>query len=221
MTALKPLRPWLAAMLACAIGMFLVPADRTAAAGPHAPVMSPTGEDLTFLAYILADTEAPFAAWVAADRSVASQNEFKRAAAAKALETKMRARSDELKNVRLIHIDLRSRFGEYNDRYSEFDFNISDGTYIDFQTPLRRFGVRMHLVNGGLAETWSLPPAEAEKVVNLVGGDRNVVLGMTLQLVAATVPAEDYEPLSIDARVIEYDIVSDHKNLRLGHVVVK
>ena len=44
---------------------------------------------------------------------------------------------------------------------------MNDGTIVTFTTPFRRFGVVLHLTNGSMAQTWSLPPKEAEKVVSL------------------------------------------------------
>lgn len=221
MAEVKLGRRRLVIMTGCVFGSLILRASRSGATDARGPLLRPTGEDLVFLAYRMAGVEPPFAAWAAADRRIMAVDEFRRGAAEKALEGTMRARLEQIKDVHEIQMNLRTRFGEYNDRYSEFDFDMNDGTYVFYVTSLRRSGVIVRLTNGSLAQSWSLPPAEAAKVLHLTGDDRNVTLSMKLKPVAATVPASESDPLSIDARVVEYDIVSERNNLRLGHVVVK
>ena len=204
--------------LGIALGLAATP--HPAAADPGI-LVTPTAEDFAYLAYSIAGTPAPFDTWAQADRRVTSLDEFSQAAAAQALAAQMRARADRIKDIRTVKIEVDSQFGEYNDQYGEYDFDINDGTIITYNTPLCPRGVVLNLTNGGAAQSWSLSPADAAKILKMTQGNRSVTLTMTVQLTGATLPGSDSDPISIDATIVDYDISTAWTNLRLGHVVVK
>lgn len=212
-----PRRQMLFLSIACAVST-----NVALAFGDTAPIIliNPSAEDLVLLAYNLAGTTPPFDTWAAADPSVTSLDEFHRASAAKALSATMQARYNKIKNMGEIKIEVDTTFGDYNSQYGEFDFDMSDGTNVPYQTPLNQGGIVVNLTNGGMAQSWTLSSANAEKVLALTKDDRNVALTMTLKLNDATLPTNNGDPISIDTTVVGYDIANEQSKMRLGHVAV-
>ena len=185
------------------------------------PVLdAPSGDDLAIVAYDLAGTDPPFAIWAKGLRDVATLDEFKRPPAAAAAEKRLRSRAEAIHAARLIKVTFLSRFGEYNDMYHEFDLDIDDGTIVTFHPAVHPGGVILHFANGGLAQAWPLPAEEAAKVVALAGGDRSVSVTAKVELQSAMIPGGESAPIEIIGKVLEYDLVSAAKHVRLGHVVV-
>jgi hypothetical protein len=201
-------------------GVFTLGASSAFGEIPPAILIDPSPDDLIFLAYSLAGATPPFDTWGAADPSVTSLDEFHQAAAAQALSAKMQARYNKIKGTTEIRIAVDTTFGDYNTQYGEFDFDINDGTNVPYQTPLNQGGLIVNLTNGGLAQSWTISASDAEKVLALTKGSRNVVLTMTLKLNDATLPVESGDQIAIDATVLEYDIAEQFNSMRLGHVVV-
>ncbi len=108
-------------------------------------------------------------------------------------------------------------FGEYDTKYREFDFNLGNGTRIQYTAYGRE--ISLVLTNGGRAQNWTLEPSEAEDVLRRTSGDRHVVLLLKLE-VTGTAPAVGAGALLINTRIVEYEI-RGHGNVRLGNVVVK
>ncbi|HQT76314.1 MAG: hypothetical protein B7Z80_10825 [Rhodospirillales bacterium 20-64-7] len=181
---------------------------------------APSGDDLTMIAYAIAGAEPPYAEWANGLRSVTALDEFKRAAAAKVAEQRLRTRAETVRSTRIIEVNFFAQFGEYNDIYHEFDLSIDDGTVVNFQSDIHPAGISVHFNNGGLAQSWPVAHEDAAKILNLVGGDRSVSVSAKIELGGASIPASGDAPIEVAGKILEYDVVSPQKRLRLGHVVV-
>lgn len=178
----------------------------------------PKADDLAFIAYRVARVEPPFTSW--AEDVVKPLDEFKRPNAQRVIETTMRSRFEQLKNTNVLRINLSSSFGEYDDQYHEFDFNINDGSFIPFDMPFHNTRITINLTNGSIAQAWPLPPADVEKLLHKLKNRRYVTLSLKLQVIRATASTISGEPISLDTKILEYDILNDLTSAKLGHVDV-
>lgn len=178
----------------------------------------PTGVDLFFLQYSISGAQPPFSDLAKMDATVRSANEFNRDSTLAKVETELRARAEAVRGTKLLQVNLNDSFGQYDNKYKEYDFQMGSGTVIPFYSVFGR-EVQLALTNGGLAQAWRLEPSEAEDVLRRTSGDRNVMLVLKLQVLDAP-PAVNDSPMRINTRVLEYEIRSRFKNVNLGRVVV-
>ena len=205
------------------LASFLAVVSTGKAAPPQTDVANrelanPEPIELYFLHYLLAGTEPPFRDLAKLDPAFRSANEFNRDAALARAEADLRAKAETVKGVKFLEVNLEDAFGEYDSKYKEFDFTIGNGSRISFGA----FGRQINLVltNGGLAQSWQLDPAEAQDVLRRTAGDRKVVLVLKLELIGAPPAASGTTLLSINTRILQYEIRS-RRNVRLGNIVVK
>ncbi len=183
-------------------------------------LVNPSGRDLALIAYRLAGVEPPLEAWANADATVSQADEFKRAAALKLVVESYRSRLATLQGVDTVRIEMMTTFGEYNPDYNEFDMAIDDGTSVEFGASGSPAAVSLHLINGSLAQAWPLPAPNAQAVVAAVKGNRNVRLNVTIQLKDSSV-VDTSTALTINGKILSYDVEAFPSNRRLGHVDVK
>jgi hypothetical protein len=150
-----------------------------------------------------------------ADLSTASK-EFNRDDAHAKIEAQLKAKLEAVKGVKFLQVNLGSSFGQYDEKYKEYDFDLGTGTTIPF-TAFNR-NVDLVLTNGGLAESWKLDPSEAAEVLRKNGGSRGVQLLLHLQVLDAP-PSTSDSQLRINVRILDYDI-HNYRGDRLGRVVV-
>ena len=180
-------------------------------------LVDPTGTDLLLLHYAVSGSEPPFREIAQHDPSVQAANEFDREALITKVSEQLKATARTVRDVRALQVSIEGYFGQYDEKYREFDFDLSDGTVISKLA----FGREVDLVlsNGGLAQSWPMEPSEAADVLRRTGGNRQVVLVLKLEILDAP-PAIEGAPLRINTRIAEYEIRSK-QNLRLGRVVVR
>ncbi len=176
-------------------------------------LVSPDAEDVVFLYYGLSG-EDPSLSEIA-DLSTASK-EFGRAEAHAKIEAQLKAKLDAVKGVKFLQVNLNNSFGQYDEKYKEYDFDLGTGTSIPFTAYGRN--VELVLTNGGLAQSWKLDPPDAAEVLRKNGGGRGVRLVLHLRVLDAPPSAGDSR-LRIDVRILDYDILS-YRGDRLGRVVV-
>jgi hypothetical protein len=188
------------------------------APGMGKTLIDPSGIDLFFLQYAVSGATPPFADLAKLDTTVQSADEFSRDATLAKVEAQLRARASAVHGTSYLQVNLINSFGQYDGKYKEYDFQMVNGTTISYSGIFGR-EVDLTLTNGGFAETWKLDPTEAEDVLRRTGGSRSVVLVLKLEILDAPPPVND-APLRINTRILEYEIQSQFKNVRLGKVIV-
>lgn len=189
------------------------------AATQQSVLAQPSALDLHLLAYHIAGAEPPLSALAALDPKVRAADEFKRASVAEEVERQLQSRVQSLEGVKRLKVNLSANLGEFDAKYNEYDFvGLGDGTYIPSQSPFGR-EVRLALTNGSEAQAWKLEPKEAEAVLQRNRGSRYVTLVMTLEILTAQAPI-DGQPLVIDTKVVEYDVLGSDESVRLGKVAL-
>jgi hypothetical protein len=165
-----------------------------------------------------AGTTPAYEAMAQADSSVKAADEFHKAELAKQLVASLKARFASLEGVKEITVNFMSNFSEYDAQTGEYDFDISDGTYV----PANAFGreLRIALTNGTLAQTWKLGPKEAEEALRKNKGERWARLALRLALLPSS-PAVDREPIVLNTKIVGYDVLNRFSNVKLGSAVVE
>jgi hypothetical protein len=163
-------------------------------------------------------TAPAYEAMAQADSTVKAADEFHKAELAKQLAASLKARFASLEGVKEITVNFVSHFTEYDSQNGEYDFDISDGTYV----PANAFGrdLRITLNNGTIAQTWKLGPKEAEEALRKNKGDRWVRLALRLALQSSS-PAVDREPIVLNTKIVGYDVLNRFSNVKLGSAVVE
>lgn len=178
-------------------------------------LVAPEADDIFLLYYATSGAVPAFSDLADLSPAVQSANEFKREGAHANAESQLKARLQALTGTRYLQVNLDSSFGQYDDRYKEYDLDMGNGTSISYNA----FGKTVDLVltNGGLAQSWKLPPDEAADVLKKNGGFRNVQVLLHLEILDA--PPTTESQMRINTRVLDYDIRTNRGD-RLGHVEV-
>jgi hypothetical protein len=183
-------------------------------------LVNPSGRDLALIAYHLAGAQPPCDSWANADSKISQLDEFNRPDAIKRFVESCQRRSTALDHVQDVRVQTGSTFGEYNSQYGEFDLQIDDGTSIDFNTFPAPTPVSIHLINGSLAQAWPLSASEARTVLSVTKGSRYVLLVMSIHLKSSEL-GDGSDRVTLDGKVVDYDIENSNGDRRLGHVTVK
>lgn len=181
-------------------------------------LVNPEPTTLYFLQQRLAHTLPPLDALTQFDPDVQHADEFHKKDAVDKARNRLVAKQESVNGVTELVINLQSNFGEYDDQYKEYDFDLSDGTNIPFQWPFSR-EVRLALTNGTKAQTWSLSPDEAAAVLAKTKGRRYATLVLKMKVLDSP-PAVDGEPMIINCKIEEYEILDNFTSRHLGKVVV-
>ena len=142
---------------------------------------NPSDTDLYLLTYYLSHIEAPFDELSEKDQSVRSANEFERTAKAARAEEQLRARTKSLQGTTTLSISMNNNFGEYDEKYEEYDFtSFGENVQLLFQAFGRQ--IQLHMTNGDKAQGWKLTPQEAAQVLRVTKGQRYVRLALKLEI---------------------------------------
>jgi hypothetical protein len=179
-------------------------------------LVEPDENDIFFLYYAASGANPSFSEIADLSNAVKSADEFNRGATHAKVEAELKAKLESVKGVGFLQVNLNDSFGQYDDKYKEYDLDMGNGTTIPFSAFGRNIDVV--LTNGGLAQSWKLDSSEAAQVLKKNGGNRNVQLLLHLQVLDAP-PATSDSRLRINVRVLDYDVRS-YGGDRLGRVVV-
>lgn len=180
---------------------------------------NPDPSAVLFLQYKYAHTAPPFEALAQRGLGSKSGDEFHKQDEIKQAAAVLKAKAASLDGVKTVTVSLMSAFSDYDFQFQEYDFDINDGSYLPFNNVLGR-EVRIALTNGTKAQTWKLGPKDAEDVLRKNKGQRAVTLVLTLLLLDST-PAGEGEQITLNAKVLSYDIMTAYGSGRLGKVVVE
>jgi hypothetical protein len=189
------------------------------AAGHAAEIINnPDAATIYLLQCKFSGTAPAYEAMAEADSGVKAADEFHKTELAKQLAASLKARFASLEGVKEIAVSFVNHFTEYDAQNGEYDFDISDGTYV----PASAFGRELHiaLTNGTLAQIWKLGPKEAEEALRKNKGDRWVRLALRLALQPSP-PAIDREPVTLNTKIVGYDVLNRFSNLKLGSATVE
>lgn len=151
------------------------------------------------------------------DPAVRAANEFKKDDATRHAVADLKKSAENLGSVTGVVVNLSATFSQYDPDAHEFEFDLGSDTFMTYSA----FGREVHLVltNGSAAQSWSLPPAEAEKILKRTNGSRYVILALTLELLPSP-PATPNEPAQLNARIVSYDVLDQFGRTKLGSVTV-
>jgi len=180
---------------------------------------NPDPPAVLFLHYKYAHAVPPFEALAQWSLGRKSGDEFHKQEEITQAAAILKAKAAGLDGVKKIIVNLLSFFSDYALQFQEYDFDINDGSYIPFNNVFGR-DVRIALTNGTKAQTWKLGPKDAEDVLRQNKGQRAVTLVLTL-LLQESPPAGDGEPITLNAKILGYDILTAYGSARLGKVVVE
>lgn len=187
------------------------------------PLINPNGDEIYFLQQEYSQTTPVLNSLAQADDSVINADEFQKQHALNQVVGQLKQQEASVKGVTTITVDLNTTFTPYDSDYGEYDFNISDGTYIPytaFQETYQPKAVQIDLINGTDAQSWSLKPDLAQSVLDKTGGTREVILALKLQLESSP-PGVQGQPLVLNAKVLSYDVLTQTGGIRIGHVDVQ
>jgi hypothetical protein len=189
----------------------------SAAAYADALLINPDDVTIFLLQQKFSNSNPDLVALSQGDPAVKAADEFHQQAAIDQDVAQLKADEATLQGVTTIVLNLDSSFSPYDSDYNEYDFDISDATYISYSLWGQQF--QIDLTNGTDAQSWSLKPDEAEKVLDRNNGSRNVTLVLTLKLLDSPAPVAG-QPAVLNAQIVSYDVLAETGSMRLGHVVV-
>ena len=178
---------------------------------------SPSAQEMYYIQNFVAGTEPAYRELAKRDPEYNRANEFDREAVLNRLETNLRKGAEHLKSVRLLRVNVADSFGEYDPRYQEYDFTISNGSSFSFNA----YGKSVELVvtNGSMAQGWRLTPAQAEDVLRRNEGSRKVTLILHLAIDDAA-PGLGNSAAKMNAHILDYEI-RGKGGILLGRIEVK
>lgn len=182
-------------------------------------ISNPDPSAVLYLYYKYAHTDPPYEAlaqWELGNKPI---DEFHKQEALAQAEARLKAMAASVGGVKQVTVNLMDNFSDYDPQFQEYDFGLNDGSYIPFNNVYGR-NLRIALTNGTKAQTWKLGPKEAEEILHKNKGQRYVTLVLTL-LLQESIPAGEGEPLTLNAKILSYDIMTGYGNTRLGKVVVE
>ena len=207
---MRAIRTLVAAWLLACVMLFPATADEA--------LFNPDAPTILLLQYKLAATTPPFEAMAKWDAQKNAVDEFHRPALESQTNAELKSKFAGINGVQRISLSLVSNLGEYDAQYGEYDFDINDGSVIQFHAFGRR--VNVALTNGTLAQSWKLTASDAEAVLHKNKEQRGVYLALNLELLPSPPGTED-EPLVLNARIVSYDVLSWVGHAKLGSVVVE
>jgi hypothetical protein len=196
---------------------FLLTSGHFSRASDAVQLDNPDAEAVYLLQREYSNTPPDLNALAQTDPNVQNADEFHKTEIADQVASELKQREAVIQGIKIITVNLDSQFDPYDSDYQEYDFDISDGTYISYTAFNQQ--VQIDLTNGTDAQTWSLKPDLAQKVLNKTQGTRSVTLALTLELEASP-PGVDGQPLVLNAKILSYDVLTQFDNFRLGHVDV-
>lgn len=177
---------------------------------------NPTPQEIYFLQQQYAHTTPDLTALAKTFLNVELANQFQEPALIQQVVAQLKQQEASVQGVNIITLNLNSWLPQYNSQYKEYDFSISDGTLISFSAFDQN--TQICLTNGTTAQTWSLPPARAEQVLNEVVNN-GVILALTLQLKPSPSSVDNQSSI-LNAKILSYDVLTSN-GVKIGHVTVK
>lgn len=197
----------------------------SAAPAPFAPglggrtgeLLNPDNSTMVFLYYDLAGIPPPIDQWVASDSRVMYGPAIDKPAKRVAVKAELEAGAAAVRGTGRIRLSLNSaNLSDYDPTYGEFTVRaLSPSSVVEFaalgQKVTLRFG------NGRTAQTWRVPPAEAQAIRDRLSMGTNVDLDVLL-IIRAVQPGPAGGTITAD--VVEYEMRESRGGTTLARVQV-
>lgn len=187
-------------------------------AGPVAGIGSgrrelahPEDLQMLLLAYRLEGRTPPIAEWAAAQRRVATANEFDRAAVRDEEQARLQAVYDGTEDIGLLRINVNARISEYDGSRGGYYLDaFTPGSVFTFSArpapnPFQGEAVSLRIDNPDELNFWPLDSAAAQEALAKNNGQRHVTLDSRLRLTGINRRSTGAE---VTATLLGYSIVS-------------
>lgn len=193
------------------------------ACGPAAAasmVTDPTDDILCLLYYKTAKLDPPLDDFAAQAASVQKANEFDKQKAIDAEKARLQALLSSLQDVTTLRMGLDMQMGQYDSDLGEYDLTgLSPDQFVQFSCFQKQI-VRLRFDNASDAQAWTLDAKGAEAALNKNGGDRNILVTLTVALSGVDATAPEDAPVLV-GNVTDVVISGEFNHAKLGHYTVK
>lgn len=149
-------------------------------AGRSGTLNNPDNATMVFLYYDLAGIAPPVEQWVEADQRVRYAPGPDKAARRNAVRAEFQAGLAAVRGVGVLQLTLQAGLSSYDPSYGEFTVGaLSPGAVYTFQSQEQT--VRLQFDNALSAQSWSVPPDQAQAIVDRIGTDP-LLLDATLRI---------------------------------------
>lgn len=151
-----------------------------ALAGHNGVLTNPNDSQMVFLYYDLAGIPPPLDQWVEQDQRVNNAPGAQKAEQRTLVKAEMQAGLAAVKDVGVLHLTTNAQLSQYDPTYGEFTLGaLSPASEYTFKALGRQVSVKFD--NGLDAQTWSVPKAQSQGIVDKIGYN-NPTLDVALQI---------------------------------------
>jgi hypothetical protein len=184
-------------------------------------LMNPSDDTICLLYYHIANQPPPISQFAETAPSVINANEFDRPKALSDEIKSLTALYNSLATVTTIKININMSVGIYNSQFGEYDLSgFAGNEYINYNCFNNTATLQLQFDNSDYAESWALSPSQAQNVLNLNGGNRDVVAVSTISLTGVN-PGAPGDPLVLIGDVKEVRVIGEYNEAPLGGYIVK
>lgn len=149
---------------------------------------NPGNTQMVFLYYDLAGIPPPLDQWIEQDNRVSQAPGAKKAEQRAQVKAELQAGLAAVKDIGVLHLSTYANLSQYDPTYGEFTVGaLSPASQYGFQALDRQVTVKLD--NGLDAQTWSVPKAQSQAIVDKIGTD-NLMLDVDLKI-TKVLPAPD------------------------------
>ncbi|MEJ0087985.1 MAG: hypothetical protein WDO72_20140 [Pseudomonadota bacterium] len=182
--------------------------------GRSGELLNPDGSTMVLLYYDLAGIPAPIDQWLDDDMRVRMAPATQKPAARNLVRQELESGIKSVQHVGSIRLSMHANLSEYDATYGEFTVRaLSPSSVVEFKA----FGQKVALKfgNSRLAQTWKVPPAQAQGVRDRIGFSSDVSIDALLQIRDVHAAPEGG---TITTQVIEYELRENRGGTLLGRV---
>ncbi len=149
---------------------------------------NPSNTQMVFLYYDLAGIPPPIDRWIEQDNRVTQAPGAKKAERRAQVQAELQAGLAAVKGVGVLHLSTWANLSQYDPTYGEFTVGaLSPSSQYGFEALGRKVAVKFD--NGLDAQTWSVPKAQSQAIIDKIGND-NLTLDIALKI-TRVLPAPD------------------------------
>ena len=176
---------------------------------------NPDNSSIVLLYYDLAGIAPPIDQWVEEDSRVPTAHGLDKASRRTTVKAELESARAAVSDIGYLRLTMNANLSEYDPTYGEFTIRaLSPSSTVPFDAFRQRVGIRF--ANARAAQTWAVPPDEAQAVrdkLSYSGASLDVLLRIT-----GVQPAPNGG--SITTEVVEYELRESRKGYVLARVQV-
>lgn len=177
-------------------------------------LVNPDAETVVLAYYDHAGIAPPIDAWAQQDNRVQFAPAIEKKANRELVRAELEAAVAAARGVGSLRLTLDADLSDYDPSYGEFTVRaLAPSHYVSFDAFKHKVSVKF--TNGLDAQTWRVPPEEAQLVRDKIGPMGRVSADVLLRIV-------DVQPApgggTFSAEIVEYELRLDPSGQRIGHV---